>query len=357
MKIDNIEVAELVEAKELSAATTAEKLTFVVFYSWQSDLNPKTNQYFIGECIQQAISQLNKEGTLPVKLVLDQDVRGSLGSIKIAAAVFEKIEKSDLLISDVSIINGSYGPVPWSKRKTPNPNVLIELGFGVAHLSWERVICIHNSVFSNIADFPFDIRGNRIFSYKHDGRANDQSAKRFLTRLLKDNISKIVWAEGVMRVKGQANQVFRHDQEKFRELRDLIGVETEFLGTIESLAGQFEWDKDQRAPFKALLEFFSATKNEFVDKELLAATVKFKTALGSLLGVCAVALSPSDPLGEYNKTDVPVFRLASKNAFRGSQEEYQRKTGKQKAEITKGVQDVYESYVAFRKLVKEKLLM
>jgi hypothetical protein len=82
------------------------------------------------------------------------------GSPDITETIFSKIAQSDLFIGDVSIINSSF-----DGRKTPNPNVLIELGYAANILGWERVICIYNTEYGSFEDLPFDLRQKRILTY------------------------------------------------------------------------------------------------------------------------------------------------------------------------------------------------
>ena len=74
----------------------------------------------------------------------------------------KKINKSQIFIADVSIINYKSE----HDKKTPNPNVLFELGYAIALLGEKNTICVFNSESGNIQDLPFDIRGLRIQPYK-----------------------------------------------------------------------------------------------------------------------------------------------------------------------------------------------
>jgi len=69
----------------------------------------------------------------------------------------------------VTIINGGLWQRLFRFRKTPNPNVPIELGYAVKTLGWERVICVVNGDYCNIEHLPFDIRNNRASVYPTTG--------------------------------------------------------------------------------------------------------------------------------------------------------------------------------------------
>lgn len=106
------------------------KKEFKIFYSWQSDLDAKTNKYFIRDLIEKAAKKINKEidNPMPFDLRIDSDTIGVSGSPNIVDKIFEKITNCSVFIADVSIINSESSA---NLRKTPNPNVMIELGYAV----------------------------------------------------------------------------------------------------------------------------------------------------------------------------------------------------------------------------------
>ena len=71
---------------------------------------------------------LNRGGTIEEALRVDQDTDKVAGWPDIAATILAKIECCELFIADLTPING---PNPES-RLTPNPNVLLELGYALA---------------------------------------------------------------------------------------------------------------------------------------------------------------------------------------------------------------------------------
>ena len=95
--------------------TNAPKST--IFYSWQSDIKESRN--FISDCL----NKLEKKMKDVVLCEIDRDTRGLAGAPDIGDSIYEKIDSADIFIADVTIINHDY-----EGRKTPNTNVLIELG-------------------------------------------------------------------------------------------------------------------------------------------------------------------------------------------------------------------------------------
>lgn len=91
---------------------------------------------------------------------IDRDTQGLAGAPDIGDSIYDKIDSADIFIADVTIINHDY-----AGRKTPNPNVLIELGYAIKALGWDRIILLYNKDFGEIEELPFDINHRRITSF------------------------------------------------------------------------------------------------------------------------------------------------------------------------------------------------
>jgi hypothetical protein len=132
-----------------------------IFYSWQSDLDHKTNWNFIEECLRRATKAIQNDDSILVEPVIDRDTRGVAGSPDIGATIFAKIETSAAFVCDVSCINRDKGG-----RPAPNPNVLVELGYAAKALGWDRIILVLNEAFGPVEDLPFDLRVKRTIKYR-----------------------------------------------------------------------------------------------------------------------------------------------------------------------------------------------
>jgi len=144
-----------------------------VFYSWQSDLPKRTNWSFIEDALQKAAKSVAKDN-LGVEPVIDRDTQNISGSPDIAQTIFDKIRSADAFVCDASIINS---PRREGYRLTPNPNVLVELGYAAATLTWDRIIVVNNSAFGREEDLPFDVRGRRVISYQLSETATEEERK------------------------------------------------------------------------------------------------------------------------------------------------------------------------------------
>ena len=176
--------------------------TIKVFYSWQSDLPGNTNKNFINNCIEDAVNNCNRFVD-SAEILADRDTKGRTGSPNISQTIFEKIDECDLFIADVSIINSvspteddatglDVGPADgkFKIRYTPNPNVLIELGYAVKCIGWERVICFINTDYGEIGKLPFDLEHQRVTPYSlSDG--NKKAVKKQLRGIITDTILEL----------------------------------------------------------------------------------------------------------------------------------------------------------------------
>lgn len=134
-------------------------MNYSIFFSWQSDLPNNINRAPIQNAIKKAIKALNEDNN-GMYFTYEESTSGEVGAPDIAQTIIEKISKSDIFICDISIINRH------SKfRKTPNPNVIFELGFASNLLGWDKIICIFNKESGNVEQLPFDINHNRLLCY------------------------------------------------------------------------------------------------------------------------------------------------------------------------------------------------
>jgi hypothetical protein len=133
----------------------------VVFYSWQSWTDGGANRNFIEDCLERAIKEIRKDDSLRLDPVIDRDVQGVPGSADIANTIFGKIVEADVFVADVSFVN-DLAP----GRRTPNPNVSVELGYALAKLGEGKVVCVHNLATGRVEDLPFDIRGRTVATYE-----------------------------------------------------------------------------------------------------------------------------------------------------------------------------------------------
>jgi hypothetical protein len=168
--LENIMEKEVLQQKE----------TLNVFYSWQANLPNKTNRGFIRECLEKSLKLINKETN--IKTRLEADTSGVPGSPDIIHTILNKIDKSDIFIADVSIVNDF----------APNPNVMLELGYALKTLGDSKILMIFNSAFGKPQNLPFDLGFKRQIMYKLTEADDKSIEKKGLTNRLKKALEKII---------------------------------------------------------------------------------------------------------------------------------------------------------------------
>ena len=160
-----------------------------IFYSWQSDLDAALTRNFIEDALRRAAKAIAADDETTIDPVIDRDTFGVGGSPAIADTIFRKIDRCDIFVCDVSLINlpasHSRGLARFIRplfekpfaRLTPNPNVLVELGYASARLGWDRIVLVQNTSFGPVEQLPFDLRGRRIVPYQLTSREARQGMR------------------------------------------------------------------------------------------------------------------------------------------------------------------------------------
>ena len=156
---------------------------FKIFYSWQSDLPGNKTRNFIRSCIDDAIELA--EETEAIEADRDEATLGMTGSPDIVTSIFSKIDDCDLFIADISLC---FTETQKNEKKSPNPNVMLELGYAVKTLGWDRVLCVCNVDYGE--EYPFDIAHNRITRYSLEGQSRKEIASD-VSKLMFINIRDI----------------------------------------------------------------------------------------------------------------------------------------------------------------------
>jgi hypothetical protein len=121
-----------------------------------------------------AAKKLKSDGAFDIEI--DQATREEPGSPDIPDTIFKKIDECSIFIADVSFINDKT-----TGRQTPNPNVLIELGYAIKKIGFEKIILIFNENFGKLEELPFDINHRRPMKYLYN---NSMDKKTVLDNLI-----------------------------------------------------------------------------------------------------------------------------------------------------------------------------
>ena len=127
-----------------------------IFWSWQSDLDPRVTRDLIRDALAAAIAELQE--TLEERHELTSDTKGVAGSPDIVATILAKIDAAAVFVGDVTPI-----AVSTDGKAVANPNVLIELGYAKRAIGLNRILLVWNTAFPGAAidKLPFDMRGRR----------------------------------------------------------------------------------------------------------------------------------------------------------------------------------------------------
>jgi hypothetical protein len=128
-----------------------------IFWSWQSNTPEQIGKYLVRDALKVAINRLKQAEDIdePTRddLHLDQDTQGTTGSPDLVPTIFGKIEKSEVVVADVTIV----GKTDEDKRLI-NSNVAIELGYALRACTDARVLLVFNKHYGAYEHLPFDLR-------------------------------------------------------------------------------------------------------------------------------------------------------------------------------------------------------
>jgi hypothetical protein len=172
-----------------------------IFWSWQSDTPGDIGRFLVRDALNDAIEKLKDAKEVedaPRDLHLDYDVKDVPGSPDLVRTILEKIEKSEVVVADVTIV----GKTPGGKGLT-NSNVAIELGYAFRACSDERTVLVFNKHYGTHEKLPFDLRhkgGAVDFNLKPEASKSEiAEARRLLTEALVRKLRPFV--EGPTRIK------------------------------------------------------------------------------------------------------------------------------------------------------------
>ncbi len=137
-----------------------------IFYSWQSDSEPKTGRYLIKGALEKAVRELTTDLKLEEseRLELDHDTKGLLGSPPIADSILQKIEACDVFVADVTLIGVTNASITSNQVEVKgliNSNVAIELGYALKSIGDDGLLLVMNTEYGLAENLPFDLRHRR----------------------------------------------------------------------------------------------------------------------------------------------------------------------------------------------------
>ncbi|MBB5645908.1 hypothetical protein [Pedobacter cryoconitis] len=336
-----------------------------LFYSWQSDLDPDQHHYLIRDALKSAIKIINKE--IDFELSLDKDTQKTSGSPDIVDTILKKIRMADIFVADVTIINPGY-----AGRKTPNPNVLIELGYAIKALGWERIICVVNTDQCRPEDLPFDIRNNRTSTYSVN-KAGVKGAEKNLTDIFTMAIRAILDDyEGILE-RFTKDEYLGHDKAIFEKFNE-IASQVEIFESLDILCTSLSINKTHYYLWNLVENFRKGLENHFLNVEIQETFEAFADLLNKIHLLAAQKLFPQNLSGmkyiaEYETQGIPItpeiryevyqthwYKIPDSPAD-GDWNAYGIRVSDLQTEFNRQTEQIEAAYKAFRLSIKKHLLI
>jgi hypothetical protein len=128
-----------------------------IFFSWQADTPNSSGRNFLRQVLEEVCEELSTDSEVDEAirdLLVDSDTQGIAGQPPIAETILKKIDGSAVVVCDMTLTGKRL-----DGRPSPNPNVLIEYGWALKALGYNRVISVMNIAFGkpNADNLPFDL--------------------------------------------------------------------------------------------------------------------------------------------------------------------------------------------------------
>lgn len=267
-------------------------MTERVFYSWQSDCPGNTNRNLISTALEKAIEEVKKDESIAVEPVIDRDTLGVAGSPDIAESIFSKIEAASVFVCDVSIIDEN------ASKATPNPNVLIELGYAIKVLGWNRIIMVMNTEYGDPTVLPFDLRAKRVLTYSVATTAEEKApAKNALKKTLVAALKLIfenVGARHVAEIAAADVDTTTPDSKLFEQFKEVLPSNGSIKFIDEQNMAGGSWPRKMLEDLERFYYEWNDAEHEFLDNDLEKDRTKLHALIGDYLGQVATNTFPTD---------------------------------------------------------------
>lgn len=283
-----------------------------VFYSWQSDSPGNTNRNLISAALERAIEEVKSDESIAIEPVIDRDTLGLSGSPDISQSIFSKIDQSSAFVCDVSILDSE------AKKPSPNPNILIELGYAVKVLGWNRVILIMNIEYGKPELLPFDLRSRRVLTYTVSTDAIEKAPSRNnLKKALVAALKSIFENHGPINgdsAKSDRSEVSTHsDIDLFEKFKATLPSKGSISFIDEQNMAGFSWPSENLKQLEEFYHEWDDAEHEFFIKELESLRSKLHQLIGDYLGQIAVNTFPTK--NPEKQTVPPEWELENPKRF------------------------------------------
>lgn len=177
---------------------------------------------------------------------------------------------------------------------------MLELGFAIGNIGWERCILVWNTLSGAQQNAPFDIRNHITTGYEFSKEMSKEELKNKGLRLksvLKGEIEKydVILAKQQLDLQGKHDyKVYRHWLQiaPFDKLKESVD---QFITNMGFLKEDFDmWDYFQYG-YRNSIEF------QFVDEELSASMNELVTNIAKMAMFAATYFDPNEVRHDYRK--------------------------------------------------------
>ncbi len=292
-----------------------------IFYSWQSDLPNSTNRGFIGNALDNIAKSINgniESAERPGdEIEIDTATKNIMGTVNIADTILHKIDECDVFVGDVSIVGtiDSYNKGTKEKRKTrrktPNPNVLFELGYAWKKLGKEKIITVMNTAHAKFEDLPFDLRGKTIISYSI---TKDVEVKANERKKLEENLEKairlIIEKSNFQEESSTGSQPENSEDTVLLDIQNLAaqkGLEVFRRKWLQSNEGLEDVINSVNEAFSIIEEEYSSNEENFTTLEIEFYREKHSRLLCNRNFGCQIVLKGYDELQHHNESLSTIY--------------------------------------------------
>ena len=163
-----------------------------IFFSWQSDYNPSRSH--IKEALEEAIKEINDTKSPKAQIEIVESTRAEDGAKDIVQAIKDNIDKSLIIVSDITNVSGileNAGTLKAGGKSYPNANVVFETSYAFLRKELNQIILVKRKreELSN-DETPFDFSKNRRLDYK-----NKAEIKESLKKVIEGILDQINYLE------------------------------------------------------------------------------------------------------------------------------------------------------------------
>lgn len=306
------------------------KRQFTIFYSWQSDIDENKT---IRVCLRNAIKSIQQKHKKQIQLdiKIDTATTNRSGAIDIANSIFDKISACDIFIGDLTLINNTRVNRIFNKRRMPNPNTIMELGYAVKTIGWERIICICNTKFGSLELLPFDIRKQRVSDYSSAEKMYEKNLTETLVVAIKSMIDDY---DNIVK-RHQETGFKAHDKAIFEKI-DKICNQTLLHDSLSTAVNSLYSNEFYFRKWEELVSFYRESINSFLDKDTDQTFRIFLSHLDAFHTKCSTYFFPEKnnykpSRMDYEEAGTPIteemeFELLINDIFKAHKDPYQSET-------------------------------